>query len=170
MWYVVQVTSGQENRALALFDKFVDGRLIEECFSPQYEVMKRVRGQWLKRRENLLPGYVFVTTKHPEELATALRKVPTFTRLLGNDDTFLPLTDQEIVFINAFAQAPERVVEMSEGIMEGDKVIILNGPLMNQTGLIKRIDRHKRLAYLEIEILGRIKQVKVGLEIVHKRA
>ena len=39
--------------------------------------------------------------------------------------------------------------------MEGDEIVILNGPLMNQTGLIKKLDRHKRLAYLEMEILGR---------------
>ena len=48
-------------------------------------------------------------------------------------------------------------------------IVILNGPLMNQTGLIKKLDRHKRLAYLEIEILGRVKTVKVGLEIVRKK-
>lgn len=54
-------------------------------------------------------------------------------------------------------------------MIEGDEIVILNGPLMNQTGLIKKIDRHKRLAYLEIEILGRTKTVKVGLEIVQKR-
>lgn len=57
----------------------------------------------------------------------------------------------------------------SSGVMEGDEIVILNGPLMNQTGLIKKLDRHKRLAYLEIEILGRVKTVKVGLEIVRKK-
>ncbi len=169
MLYAVQVISGQEKRALSLLQKFIDDQLIEECFSPQYEAMKRVHGQWLKRRKSLLPGYLFVSTKQPNKLASALRKVPTFTRLLGNKDVFLPLTDQETVFINAFARAPERVVEMSVGNIEGGQVIILNGPLMNQTDLIKRIDRHKRLAYLEIDVLGRAKQIQVGLEIVHKR-
>ena len=37
-----------------------------------------------------------------------------------------------------------RVVEFSSGVMEGDEIVILNGPLMNQTGLIKKLDRHKR--------------------------
>lgn len=54
-------------------------------------------------------------------------------------------------------------------MIEGDRIVILKGPLMNQAGLIRRIDRHKRLAYLEMEIMGRKKTVKVGLEIVKKR-
>ena len=62
-----------------------------------------------------------------------------------------------------------RVVGMSTGVIEGDKVLVLNGPLMNHEGLIRKIDRHKRMAYLEIEILGRMKTVKIGLEIVAKR-
>ena len=121
------------------------------------------------RSEVLLPGYIFVITDQPGKLREALRSVPKFTRLLGNNDVFTPLDDQEVAFINAFTKPDHRVVEFSSGVMEGDEIVILNGPLMNQTGLIKKLDRHKRLAYLEIEILGRVKTVKVGLEIVRKK-
>lgn len=33
---------------------------------------------------------------------------------------------------------------------------------------IRRIDRHKRIAYLEIEMFGRTVEMKVGLEIIRK--
>lgn len=169
MWYVVQVVGGKEKHVLELMQTFVEDGLMEECFIPQYEIMKRIRGDWRKRLEVLLPGYIFVVTKKPDRLAYELRKVPAFTKLLGNNDVFIPLADQEVAFINAFTEPDHRVVEMSEGVIEGDTIVILNGPLMGQTGLIKKIDRHKRLAYLEIEILGRVKSVKVGLEIVRKK-
>lgn len=169
MWYVVQVVGGKEKHVLELMQTFVVDGLMEECFIPQYEIMKRIRGEWRKRLEVLLPGYIFVVTKDPDKLAFELRKVPAFTKLLGNNDVFIPLADQEVAFINAFTEPDHRVVEMSEGVIEGDTIVILNGPLMGQTGLIKKIDRHKRLAYLEIEIFGRTKSVKVGLEIVRKK-
>ena len=169
MWYVVQTIGGQEKHVLDLVQKFVDDELIQESFIPRYEVMKRIRGTWQKRAEVLLPGYIFVVTDVPERVQQALRSVPKFTRLLGNNDMFTPLADQEVPFINAFMKPDKRIVEFSSGVIEGDEIVILNGPLMNQTGLIKKIDRHKRLAYLEIEILGRTKTVKVGLEIVQKR-
>lgn len=169
MWYVVQTVGGQEKHVLDLMSKLVDEELIQESFIPQYEVKKRIQGAWKVRTEVLLPGYIFAITDQPGKLREALRSVPKFTRLLGNNDVFTPLDEQEVAFINAFTEPDHRVVEFSSGVMEGDEIVILNGPLMNQTGLIKKVDRHKRLAYLEVQILGRTKTVKVGLEIVRKR-
>ncbi len=170
MWYVIQVGGGKERSACRLIERFVPEDLMKELFVPQYEIMRKRRGQWHACTETLLPGYLFVVTSQPEKLAVALRGVPAFTRLLGNNDMFTPLTDQEVAFVNAFTEPGRRVVRMSEGVIEGDEIVILKGPLMHQTGLIKKIDRHKRLAYLEIQMLGRTKTVKVGLEIVRKHA
>lgn len=169
MWYVIQTVGGQEAKVLGLMEKLVDDSLVQEAFIPTYEVMKRIKGQWHKRNEVLLPGYVFAVTKNPSQLKAQLRRVPRFTRLLGNDDMFTPLNDQEVAFLNAFTQPGKRTVELSTGVIEGDDVIILNGPLMGHDGLIKKIDRHKRLAYLELEMLGRKTTVKFGLEILAKR-
>lgn len=167
--YVIQVIGGKEKRVLALLRKLVDEDLVQESFLAQYEVMKKYAGEWRKRTEVLLPGYIFVVTSKPEKLAAQLKRIPAFTRMLGNNDMFTPLSDQEIAFVNAFTDADHRTVELSQGVIEGDAIRILKGPLMNQLGLIKRIDRHKRLAYLEIEMLGRKKTIKLGLEIVTKR-
>ena len=170
MWYVIQTVGGQEDQVNSLMLKLVDQSLILESFIPRYEVMKRIKGAWVKRVEVLLPGYVFVVTKDPGKLKESLRNVPRFTRLLGNDDMFTPLEDREVAFINAFTQPGKRTVELSTGVIEGDEVVILNGPLMGHQGSIVKIDRHKRLAYLEMEMLGRKKNVKLGLEIVAKRS
>lgn len=170
MWYVIQTMAGQEDQVIELMLKLVDEDLVKETFVPRYEVMKRIKGQWVRRKEVLLPGYVFVVTREPGRLKVGLLGVPRFTRLLGNDDMFIPLDDREVAFINAFTSPGKRTVELSTGVIEGDEVVILNGPLMGHTGLIKKIDRHKRLAYLELEMLGRKKNVKLGLEIVGKRS
>jgi transcriptional antiterminator NusG len=41
--------------------------------------------------------------------------------------------------------------------------------MMNWNGKVKKIDRHKRLAVLQVEFFGRLTDVTVGLEIVEKR-
>ena len=126
MWYVVQTVGGQEKHVLDLINKLVDEELIQESFIPQYEVKKRIQGVWKMRSEVLLPGYIFVITDQPGKLREALRSVPKFTRLLGNNDVFTPLDDQEVAFINAFTKPDHRVVEFSSGVMEGDEIVILN--------------------------------------------
>lgn len=170
MWYVIQTVGGKEKRAKSLMDKMVDGYALQEAFIPGRRVMHRVKGEWKPTEEILIPGYVFVRTVNPGQLSRELRNVPAFTRLLGNDDKFIPLTRNEIAFLNAFTKEGDRTIDMSEGVIEGDKVIVLNGPLMDHEGLIKKVDRHKRVAYLDMEMFGRVKTIKVGLEIVRKRS
>jgi transcriptional antiterminator NusG len=170
MWYVVQVVGGKERRVLTLVEKIIGNTVFEECFIPQYEVMKRFKGQWQKCTEILFPGYLFFVTNCVDRLAQELRNVPAFTRLLSNSGEFIPLNAGEVAWISAFTKQDSRVIKMSEGIIAGDRVIVFKGPLMNYAGLIRKIDRHKRIAYLDIKMFGRTMTVKVGMEIVRKRS
>ena len=47
--------------------------------------------------------------------------------------------------------------------------IDLKGPLVGREGWIRKINRRKRTAYLEIDMFGRTIQTKIGLGIVRKR-
>ena len=174
MWYVVQVVGGREQGVLDRIGALVDRAAYDECFVPKREVRKRVGGEWRTRREALFPGYVFVDTKTPERFRAELSKVPAMTKLLSGEDCagerrFVPLSDDEKTLISAFIGDDDFVMRMSEGIIEGDAVRVLKGPLMGYEALVRKVDRHRRAAYLGIEILGRAVTVKVGLEIVEKR-
>lgn len=132
--------------------------------------MKRTDGAWHKRCERLFPGYVFVQTEDPRKVQQLLYTVPTLTRMLDSaGDTFLPLAPDEVAWINIHTNAGTHVVEMSEGVIEGDRVAVNSGPLKGQEASISRIDRHKRLAWVDVDMFGRHKTIRVGLEIVAKR-
>lgn len=166
--YVIQVIGGRERTGAELLRKHA-GDVVEECFLPTFELMRRKDGEWRKVRELLFPGYLFVKTADPERLAARLRRVPVFMRILGNDNSFTPLAPDEVAWLEAFTMAKTHVVEMSRGVIEGDAVIVTDGPLKGREALIIKIDRHKRLAYLDMHMFGRTKSVRIGLEIVRKR-
>ena len=166
--YAIQVASGQEAKVEELIRRFVDEALVGEIFVPRFESMRRWKGEWHKRTERLTPGYLYVETSDAEKLALQLRRVPTFTKVLGNNEVFIPLNDEEVAWLNAFTGGDRRVIEMSEGIVEGNKVIVLRGPLRGHEAEIKRIDRHRRMAELEVSMLGRMKTIRLGLEIISK--
>ncbi len=167
--YAIQVASGQEEHVRDLALNLLSD-VIEDCFVPTYEAKKNYRGEWRVVSCHLLPGYIFVQTRDPATLLTRLASVPAFTRLLGTSgDSFTHLTDDEVAWLNAFSDMQTHVVHMSEGVIEGDKVIVTKGPLMGHEAQIAKVNRHKRIAVLEIRMFGRTKQVKVGLEIVRKR-
>lgn len=167
--YAVQVLGGAEERTRKLLAHTL-GDLIEDCFTPSYETKRATKGQWHTVRKQLLPGYVFVQTREPDKVAAKLSVVPAFTRLLGtNGEKFMPLSADEEAWLNAKTDINTHVVRMSEGIIEGDRIVVMRGPLKGHEFEIKRIDRHKREAELEVSMLGRVKRIKVGLEIVAKR-
>lgn len=167
--YVIQVTGGQEERARGLVLRLLPD-VAEDCYTPAFEAMKKIRGEWKLSWSVLFPGYIFVQTSDPAALARRLVSVPAFTRLLGgNDDVFIPLTDEEEAWLNAFTNVETHLVEMSEGVIEGDRVLVTRGPLHGHEAQIARVDRHRRTAELEVHMFGRTKRIKVGLEIVRKQ-
>ena len=137
---------------------------------PEYETMWRVRGEWKLVRRLLFPGYLFFVTGDAEELNKELLRVPLPIRLLGNEEnSFFPLTGKERDWFLSFMDG-EHIVRMSEGYITGDKVTVTRGPLIGLEGDIRKIDRHKRRAYIDVSLFGRTVPASVGLEIVRKSA
>lgn len=169
MWYVVHVSTGREAAACRLIEERVDPSLLDECFVPRRSVAHRVGDEWQAAEEPLFPGYLIVDTAQPRRLRAALDRLPDFARLLDVDGEFLPLDDEEISWINAFTRRGHRVVDMSHAVVEGGVVRIVDGPLVGREAQVKRINRRKRRAVLELQILGRTVEVPVGLEILRKQ-
>ena len=167
MWYVVQVRTGTEENIRIQCQKRIPETILTRCFIPYYEEKKRIRGEWVTLKKVLFPGYVFMVTDDLEELYLQLKDVTGLTRLIGTGDEIVPLTSEEEEFLRRMG-GEEQVVRMSEGVIEGAQVYITTGPLQGMEGYIRKIDRHKRKAYLEISMFGRIQSVQIGLEIVKK--
>ena len=167
MWYVVQVSTGAEERIRLQCEKKIDKSIMEECFIPQYEEKKHFRGKWTVQKKILFPGYVFVVTDYLNDLYEELKHIDGMTKMIGTGQEIVPLTDEEVEFIQHFG-GEDKIVQMSEGIIENSQLKILSGPLEGMEAFIRKIDRHKRKAWLEIEMFGRMQRVEVGLEIISK--
>jgi len=62
----------------------------------------------------------------------------------------------------------ERVVEMSQGFIQGKSIVVTSGPLVGLEKHIIKPMRHKRQAVLSLEVMGVTKTTQVGLEIIDK--
>lgn len=168
--YVLQVPGGRERATCDLLQKTLGDELVGECFVPLFESMRRVRGEWHREQRRLFPGYVFLTTPDIVRVVQRLRELPFFARVIGgHDERYVPLSAEEGAWLQALTNVETHTVEFSQGVIEGDEVKVVKGPLRGQEAKIRKIDRHKRLAFLEMHMFGRTKVVKVGLEIVSKR-
>ncbi len=177
MWYVIQVLSGQEDKACELINlhaagrRSKDGRLVlKECFVPRYQVERKFHGQYRTLTRNLFPGYVIAVTNRVDELNDRLVRIPTFTRMLGSEKSFIPLDRSEKAFINAFTTEKHRTISLSKAVYEGDKVVVTEGPMINREGWITEVNRRKGTARIEVSMFGRTINVEIGLAIVGRRS
>ena len=144
--FVVQVVGGQEDGAAALIAKLAQGA-VEDCFVPKREIMHRKSGQWHRILEKLFPGYVFVQTSESEWVREVRGRVPAFSRTFTSaGDTCFSLAADEVVRINVTTNVDTHVMEMSEGVIEEDRVTVIHGPFKGHEARIARVGRHKRLA------------------------
>ncbi len=167
MWYVMQVMSGDEKKTIQMCQCIVEEEYIEEIFTPEIERMKRFRGEWHKVKKMMFPGYVFVSTDRELDLYENLRVVPALTKILKTGDAITPVSAKEEAFIKRLI-GKDKVAEISVGYIEGDKLIVSEGPLMGMEALVKKIDRHKRIAVLQVEMFGSATEVTMGLEVLSK--
>ena len=90
--------------------------------------------------------------------------------LVGTGGAVATLSDEEVAFVRDFGGA-RHVVEMSRGAIVDGRLVVSEGPLAGREHLVAKIDRHKRIAFLDIRTgaaLGGGGAVRVGLEVVSK--
>lgn len=167
MWYVVQVQTGNEIQTKDICNHLIERELLLECFIPQYEKMKRYQGAWHKEKAILFPGYMFVKTNDIELLFLTLRNVPKLTKVLGIGNELVPIHLEEKQFLEKILNE-KYIVEVSKGYIIGEQIYITDGPMKHFTGTIKKIDRHKRIAIIELEMFGRKIEASLGLEVIGK--
>jgi len=168
MWYVIWTTTGREEYMKDMVVQLIDHSLYERL-----EILYKVRNikikkKWEKKKEKLIPSYLFVETDRINDFAMALKKVPKFSLVLQMDGNFQPLEEKDLKLIDSFASHADGI-EVSKGFIVGDKINVTEGPLLGMEGFIKKIDRHKRIAIISLKLFERETDVSVGLEIVEKR-
>lgn len=169
MWYVVQVRTGNEDKMIAECKRAIPEEVLERCFIPYIEEKKKINGKIQKVRKHMFPGYIFLISDKLDELKVGLKKVFGFAKILKTGDDVVPISEKEVDLLKRFGLDEKEIVEMSEGIIEGTEIIVTEGPLIGLETFIKRINRHKRKAWIETEMFGRKQEIEIGLEIVMKK-
>lgn len=129
---------------------------------------RKVRGVWEQAESLLLPGYIIAVTREPVALYERLREVREFTKLLRMGGSFCPLAEEDRAWMAMFTNEGDRVIPMSMGVMEGDRVVVFRGPLKGREACIVSVNRRKSLAFIELDMCGRRVTTRIGLGIVRK--
>lgn len=167
-WYILFVKTSEEEKIAKILKKEQFN-----SFVPKMKMLYHKNGQNSLKEKVMFPGYVFIESELNQKdfiinLNHFHEKNPRFMKLLKVDNEgTAALYPEEKEYLEQLLNE-NKTMEHSMGIIEGDKVIILEGPLKGLESKIIKIDRHKRRALLEMMICNVATQVKVSLEIISK--
>lgn len=168
MWYVIWTKTGNEEKCKYYIDNYIGSEAFKRCVIPTRRISKNIKGNWIKFEQKLFFSYLFVETDDIEEFENQLKNSVTFNRILKTDNIFLSLDKKDE---NALSRliGNDGIIGESKGFVDGDRIIVTEGPMVGLEGNIKHVDRHKRLAILEIEMFDRVTEMKLAFEIIEKK-
>ncbi len=166
MWYVIQVQTRRETE--------IAGRCRDKIMRPDEDVFVILRERMYRTREGtekilvpVFPGYVFVETDRIDDFRIRLYDIKMMTKVLRAGEDTVPVYPEEEAFLRKIS-GEDHVVRFSGGYEIGKKLTVTEGPLKGFEGKVKRIDRHKKYAVLEVSLMGQAVDVQMGIEVFRK--
>lgn len=163
-WYVLQTRTGEEERLAALIRKIVPANLYGECFVVYQEQLRRRKQKNFIHVRRVFPGYVFITSREPEELFLCLKQVPAMSKMMADDEFFfLSVEREEAEFLKQIMDE-DHVICLSYLETDGKgKIRQVSGPLKDCMSQIVRFQYGKRYVLVHLKLLGEEKTVLMGI-------
>ena len=174
-WYIMSVWTGKERSVTENIRAYNTEKSINNVspFVPLKEFFLKRNGNIKKATSIMFPGYVFAESKM--DAYEFLNYAKGLRRTLHNSMTVLKYGDSDEIAIRWEERLVlmklmnhEWCVKTSQGFKENDIVTITEGALVGCEGQIKKIDRHKMTALIEVEMLGKKNRVELGLQVLRR--
>jgi transcriptional antiterminator NusG len=157
-WYVIQVISWtEENVKQSLFQRresfWLDDYILD-VFVPLHDVVS-VRAWWVKvkRKKNILPGYILVQMVVTNESWYIVRNTPNVTWFLGAWNVPVPVSAAE--FEKLKWKVEENAETFATKFRVGDRAVITKGPFEGSEGAITEINDKKWTLKVNVNLLWR---------------
>lgn len=177
-WYAIHTYSGMENRVKQNIEARAQSLEMEdyifETVVPTEDVVE-VRNNARKTvTRSVLPGYVLVRMELTDESWGVVRHTPSVTGFVGNGQTAVPLSIDEVVHMltpsvkariaaeSVGAQAKQKKKVEVVDLAIGDSVMVTDGPFTGVHATITEINANTSRLRALVEILGR--ETPVDLE------
>jgi transcriptional antiterminator NusG len=165
IWYVLYCPDCREEDIVRSCMRHLTGAAVKDVFCFTYDRMRRYEGSWHVEQRLMFPHYVFLESEDGERLAGEIKQYGKIFAVLGGRDALAPVCKEEEQFLRDLC-GESRHSGISKGYIRGGCTCVTEGPLRGKERLIRKIDRHKRIAKLEMP--GSFRNVNVGLEIYEK--
>lgn len=156
-WYVIHSVTGlEDNVAQNLKKRIVSLDMEEYIFDvivPKEKKIKVKNGKRVTVEERIFPGYVFVQMIVTDESWNIVRNTPNVTGFIGAGTTPIPVSPDEMNFIQKKVEKEEPKHTLNVDI--DDLVKITDGPFKDFEGKVSEIDESRGKLKVLVNMFGR---------------
>lgn len=169
-WYALFVASNSEDMVEQQIRACFSPQLLT-CFNPKKKVPENRNGLLRIQTKVLFPGYVFIRVELTTQLYYELKRVPKIYRFLNCGKSQSDIADisripeEEMIPILQLI-GENGILECSDISIIDRKAKVISGPLKSLDAIIKKVDKRKRRAKIELEFLGKRRLIDVGVNIL----
>lgn len=157
IWYVLKCPKEHEREYIEKCQELSEAEKTQDVICFQYQRMLRYGGNWHLEERRLLPGYIFLSGTRIMRIDRELKADPAIS-----------LIPCRVSYLKSLCSR-DNLIEISKGVIKDGVPVVFHGPLRGREHLIRKIDRHKRTAELEVPFANKGTRIIVGLEICEKQ-
>lgn len=171
-WYVLHVKTGYEEKTADVLKRILGS----SCYLPFVPMIEKAHKQnrvFSAVKKVIFPGYVFLQSESAgnvvlkEALPLIIRIKEIYKFLNYGEKTDIVMHENERIALEKLL-GPYFFLEGSSGSIEEGLVRVNRGALAGNEHKIKKVNRHKREAVLEVDLMGNLHHITVALEIAEK--
>ena len=148
-WYAIHTSCHHEQR---VYERLVKKSI--HAFLPKMEVWSRRKDRRKRIQVPLFPGYLFVNVDLDPYVILEILKTPGVAYILGNNGNFTPIPENQIASIQKLLKN-DVLIKPYPYLKIGQRVRIVNGPLMGCEGILLKIKPNKQRLIVSIDLLKR---------------
>lgn len=165
-WYVLHTFSGYEQVAKdnleTVVEKFNLQNRIFDIIIPMEDVIEEKNGKRKLVSKKVMPCYLLVKMIYGDDMWHNITRTRGITGFVGPKGRPLALTEDEIRKMRL------EKVDVNIQLEVGDKIEVIDGPLMNMIGTVMKVDSANRRAKVNVEMFGRETPVDLDFSQVKK--
>ena len=172
-WYSIRVTANKEIKFKTALEEEIKinnlQELVKQIVVPLTKIVQIKDNKKVMKDKPMFPGFVFVEMALSDRLLDLIRKIPGYRgMILDSKKRPVPMRESDVARI-LFPSQSEQIDESAiTRLYVGDKVKIIEGPLVNFIGEISEIYPEKKKVKVNIKIFGRKTPVELSLFQIEK--
>lgn len=164
-WYAIFVKTGTEDRTMSILrNKFHPSM---KFYVPKREMKIRRQGKYFIENQLMFPGYILADGILSDDIYSVVQHLENVFTFISDFNGPLVIKSEEVALIKRLIDDRD-IINTSKVYYEGDKIVVIDGPLLGNEAIIQKIDRRNGRVRVVIPFLSSTKMIDLSIECINK--